>query len=153
MGVAIATALVPPLATCGLLVARGDWTLAGGALLLFVTNLVAIQVASALVLYLLGYHAATARWEDFTWSNGISLGILVVLVVILSLNLSQEVNQAIFESEVQAKLTAAVPVYPGAYLDSTRLLYSAATTEVIAVVRTPRAFTPVQVGDLWSEPL
>ncbi len=42
VGVAVATALVPPLAAAGMLVARGDFELAGGALLLAFTNVVAI---------------------------------------------------------------------------------------------------------------
>ena len=42
VGVAVATALIPPLAAAGILLARADFTLAGGALLLALTNIVAI---------------------------------------------------------------------------------------------------------------
>lgn len=45
VGVAIATALVPPLATASLLLTRGDVPLALGALMLALTNMVAIQFA------------------------------------------------------------------------------------------------------------
>ena len=44
VGVAVATALVPPLATAGILLARADFLL-GGALLLAATNVIAIQFA------------------------------------------------------------------------------------------------------------
>jgi uncharacterized hydrophobic protein (TIGR00271 family) len=53
-GVAIAAALVPPLAAVGVGLARWDGNIAGGALLLFVTNLVAIIAAGGLVFLWLG---------------------------------------------------------------------------------------------------
>lgn len=54
-GVAIATALMPPLCTVGIGLALGDWNVAGGALLLFITNAVAIAFASSLVFFSLGF--------------------------------------------------------------------------------------------------
>ncbi len=54
-GVAIAAALVPPLATVGIGVAWLRWDVAGGALLLFLTNLVAIVAASGFIFFLLGF--------------------------------------------------------------------------------------------------
>lgn len=47
VGVAIATALVPPLTTCGILLARGLTELAAGAFLLFLANFAAISVRGA----------------------------------------------------------------------------------------------------------
>jgi uncharacterized hydrophobic protein (TIGR00271 family) len=49
-GAAIAVALMPPLAALGILLERGNGHLAGGAFLLFATNLFGIVLASALVL-------------------------------------------------------------------------------------------------------
>lgn len=46
-GVAIAAALVPPVATAGLAAAGWEWKLAGGSLLLFLTNIVAIILGTA----------------------------------------------------------------------------------------------------------
>jgi len=53
-GVAIAAALLPPIATAGLAVSLGDFDLAMGATLLFVTNMVAIVFASTLSLWAVG---------------------------------------------------------------------------------------------------
>ncbi|MCP4958344.1 MAG: DUF389 domain-containing protein [Actinomycetia bacterium] len=50
-GVAVAVALVPPLATVGITLQAGQTDLASGALLLFLTNLVAIIVVSMVVLF------------------------------------------------------------------------------------------------------
>ena len=54
-GVAIATALMPPLCTVGIGVALTRWDVAGGALLLFITNAITIAFAAALVFFLRGF--------------------------------------------------------------------------------------------------
>ena len=53
-GVAIATALMPPLCTCGYSIATGQWHMLLGALYLFIINTYFIFCSSALVLSLLG---------------------------------------------------------------------------------------------------
>jgi uncharacterized hydrophobic protein (TIGR00271 family) len=53
-GVAIAAALVPPIATAGLALPMGDLTLAGGAALLFFTNVVAIVLGTAITFWSVG---------------------------------------------------------------------------------------------------
>jgi hypothetical protein len=55
VGVAIATALVPPLSASAICLARGDYALASGALLLPSPNIVGIQVAGSVVMWLGGY--------------------------------------------------------------------------------------------------
>ena len=54
-GVAIATALMPPLCTVGIGIALNRWDITGGALLLFVTNAVTIIFAATLVFFALGF--------------------------------------------------------------------------------------------------
>lgn len=54
-GVAIATALMPPLSTIGIGIALGRWEIAGGATLLFLTNAVTIAFAAILVFFLEGF--------------------------------------------------------------------------------------------------
>jgi len=54
-GVAVAVALVPPLACVGVLLGDGQPGLARGALLLFVTNLVGIVLAAAVTFVLTGF--------------------------------------------------------------------------------------------------
>lgn len=53
-GVAIAAALVPPIATAGMYASLGEWSMSYGALLLFFTNIVAIVLATAFSLWLVG---------------------------------------------------------------------------------------------------
>jgi len=54
-GVAIATALMPPLSTIGIGLAFARWDVAGGAALLFVTNMVTIAFAGMLTFVALGF--------------------------------------------------------------------------------------------------
>jgi uncharacterized hydrophobic protein (TIGR00271 family) len=54
-GVAIATALMPPLCTVGIGLALGRWDVAGGAFLLFVTNAVTIAASAILLFYVMGF--------------------------------------------------------------------------------------------------
>ncbi|MDY6873476.1 MAG: DUF389 domain-containing protein [Chloroflexota bacterium] len=54
-GVAIATALMPPLSVIGIGIALGRWDIAGGAALLFLTNAVTIAFAATLVFFLEGF--------------------------------------------------------------------------------------------------
>ncbi|MEW5960975.1 MAG: DUF389 domain-containing protein, partial [Chloroflexota bacterium] len=61
-GVAIAVALVPPLATVGIGLAWRNWQIAGGAFLLFLTNLVAISAASELLFFALGFRPRL-QWQ------------------------------------------------------------------------------------------
>lgn len=54
-GVAIAVALVPPLAVAGIGMGWGDWHIFSSAFLLFVTNLVGIVLSAAFTFVLLGF--------------------------------------------------------------------------------------------------
>ena len=49
-GVAIATALMPPLCTCGYSIANGNWRMLGGAAYLFIVNAYFIFMASCVIL-------------------------------------------------------------------------------------------------------
>jgi uncharacterized membrane protein len=63
-GVAIAAALVPPIATSGLALSLRDFPLAIGALLLFVINMVTIVLAAMFSLWLVGIrkHKQSLGW-------------------------------------------------------------------------------------------
>jgi heme/copper-type cytochrome/quinol oxidase subunit 2 len=62
-GVAIAISLVPPLAVVGITLGEGASDLAMGALLLFLSNVVAILVAGVLVFTAAGYREQAAELE------------------------------------------------------------------------------------------
>ncbi len=60
-GAAIAISLVPPLAVVGICLGEGSVSLALGALLPFVSNLVPVVIAGTMVFAALGYSAEVDR--------------------------------------------------------------------------------------------
>jgi uncharacterized membrane protein len=83
-GVAISISLVPPLCVVGIGLSEGEWSVATGAMLLFLTNFLSILLAGGGVLALLGLSAAstkeltgTARRKAFIY---IAIGALLVTI-------------------------------------------------------------------------
>ena len=67
-GVAIAVALVPPIAVAGIGLGWADWHMFSSAFLLFITNLVGIVLAAAFVFAILGYSPLhVAKKGIMTW--------------------------------------------------------------------------------------
>lgn len=60
-GVAISISLVPPLCVVGIGLSGGEWGIASGAMLLFLTNFLSILLAGGGVLALLGLSAASTK--------------------------------------------------------------------------------------------
>ena len=60
-GVAIAAALVPPIATAGLSIPMGNLQLSGGAMLLFFTNVIAIVLGTAVTFWAVGISTYTGK--------------------------------------------------------------------------------------------
>ena len=83
-GVAIAVALVPPLATVGICLAAGLLPDAVGATVLFLTNFVAIVVAGALTFIAVGYGRVDRLGSDISFARtwAATLGAAVILLVI-----------------------------------------------------------------------
>jgi len=84
-GVAIAAALVPPIATSGLALSLGDFPLAIGALLLFVINMVTIVLASMVSLWLVGIRNLKEGAEWSRLSTGVVVAAAVGLIFLLTL--------------------------------------------------------------------
>lgn len=84
-GVAIATALMPPLCTVGIGLAVGNMDVAGGATLLFLTNAVTIAFAAGLVFFLSGFGPRRIHGErHLPHSLIFSAGLMTVLLIPLT---------------------------------------------------------------------
>jgi uncharacterized hydrophobic protein (TIGR00271 family) len=82
-GVAIAISLVPPLAVVGVCLGQGDVRLALGALVLFVSNLLALVLAGVLTFTALGYTTeAMVRRSRPSRQHYVVLWSLIVLVTV-----------------------------------------------------------------------
>lgn len=81
-GVAIAISLVPPLAVVGVCLGQGAFVLASGALVLFLSNLIALVLAGTLVFTTLGYSAQSIGVAKGRRPRRAYLVISLVLVVV-----------------------------------------------------------------------
>jgi len=152
VGVAIATALVPPLSTGSILLARGEMSLAFGAFLLFLANFVAIQVASSVVLWLLGYHQITTVTRQSPTSllirNAFSGAVLIVLAVILGVNFTQSVSKQLFETRIREVVASKLGVFSDAQLVEINLEAEDTLLNLRVTVRTSRQPTYTEIVDL-----
>lgn len=103
VGVAIATALMPPLAVVGYGLATGNMPVLGGALALFVTNFITIALsATAMARYYgFGHHLSSRQ----SWTQtGVLLLVFAVMAVPLGLALNRIAREALMVSEVRSLL-------------------------------------------------
>ncbi len=85
-GVAIAAALVPPIATSGIAFSYGDFAKGGGALLLFVTNMVTIILGTSIVFRVVGIRSQkegddAARWPQYVLLLLVVLSVLMTIII------------------------------------------------------------------------
>lgn len=125
-GVAIAVALVPPLAVAGIGIGWFDWTVFWGAFLLFLTNLAGIVLAAALTFMVLGFSPIRLA------RKGLVVSLIVVVLVSMPLVSSfvRMVDEHVLVSSLEGRVFFSaelqdVRVKPGnPLLISTRLLAS-----------------------------
>lgn len=95
-GVAIAVALVPPLAVSGIGLGWADWGIFWGALLLLMTNLAGILLAAALTFLLLGFSPFRLATKGLVYS--------LLVVALISLPLFFGFIDMVREKDVISKL-------------------------------------------------
>ncbi|MCK5798298.1 MAG: TIGR00341 family protein [Deltaproteobacteria bacterium] len=81
-GVAIAAALVPPIATVGISLAYGEPRNAYGAAILFTTNLIAIILSAAFTLFILGVRANGQHTRGKIWVRRAIEALILATVLI-----------------------------------------------------------------------
>ncbi|MCH2110177.1 MAG: TIGR00341 family protein, partial [Polyangiaceae bacterium] len=85
-GVAISVALVPPLCVVGFGIATGEWWIARGSLLLFLTNLASIILVSSSLFMLFGFRPTQEkRSRAVRWGLGASILGLIFITIPLAL--------------------------------------------------------------------
>lgn len=140
-GVAIAVALVPPLASVGILLSLLEFSLSAGAALLFATNLIAIVAAGTLIFLLLGFVPSETQKERrriFRRSLWGALSLLVMITLVLGFLTVQTIRETRFNQT----LRTAVATRLGERFDAD-LVEARFTTDIdgalliAATVRTP----------------
>ena len=105
-GVGIAVALVPPLATIGICLQLREADLAGGALLLFATNLAAIVLSGAVMIFGAGFRPQVAdRTSTTAW---IGFAAAVALVLAVATPLSVHTRSAVVDSQANRTVDDAI---------------------------------------------
>ncbi|MEW6733753.1 MAG: TIGR00341 family protein [Acidobacteriota bacterium] len=125
-GVAIATAVMPPLCVTGFGLYQGvfyrEWFIAGGAFALFLTNLVAIVVSAALVFALAHfrtqdqYGAEKSRYGA-RFRLAISFSLLILLSIPLLYSLITAVGQTRERHQIEAVLRNELERIPGSRVE------------------------------------
>jgi uncharacterized hydrophobic protein (TIGR00271 family) len=104
-GVAIATAVMPPLATVGYGISTRQWLVASGAFMLFFTNLASIVVSADIVFMMVGLRAAIApTGQDKSWWIRHRMAISWVILVVLSIPLIRTLIIAADQRSVQTRI-------------------------------------------------
>lgn len=147
-GVAIATALMPPLCTAGFGLARGDWAFFGGAFYLFFINAVFIALGTFLIVRFLKYKRVAIADPKVEQRARRYMTAVVVLTLGPSIYLAYGIVQrTIFESNAReyiervltfegSEIVSAAPVYSSdSCAIEVMLLGRQVSDEAIAVAR------------------
>ena len=145
-GVAIATALMPPLCTIGIGIALNRWDVAGGATLLFITNAITIAFASALIFFLRGFGGKVKKTDKNIPRNLIiSLSLVIVLLVPLSLISIKFFREATENRLINTVISDQINNIPNASLVDISIVHSDDTLDLIVTIRTNKALTYEEV--------
>ena len=109
-GVAIAISLVPPLCVVGISLQQGQLDAAAGALLLFLTNYLAILLAGGVVLVVIGL-GKLAGAQEHARIRRRGLALFVVGILLVSIPLTLTTYQAVTRTTDNHKATAEVEAW------------------------------------------
>lgn len=152
VGVAIAIALMPPLAVVGFGIATWNWTVFSGSLLLFLTNAVTIALTAALVARVYGFGSHLSPHHT-GWQLALFIGALGVLSVPLGAGLKQIAFEAVAQRQVRDTVRGYFP--DGARLSQLEIDYTTDPIRVRAVILTPNISQQAdrEIGSLLTQRL
>ncbi|MCM8537584.1 MAG: TIGR00341 family protein [Lentisphaeraceae bacterium] len=102
-GVAIAAALVPPIASAGISLAHGNGGMAQGAALLFLTNVICIILGSAIAFYAAGIRPQNKSNNARIWARRAMTGLIlttIILVYPLSAKLIDRIKDVVLRHQL-----------------------------------------------------
>lgn len=148
-GVAIATALMPPLCTIGIGIALSRWDIAGGASLLFLTNAITIAFAASLVFFLEGFsprgQRKTGKLPKSLLTAAVLTGLLLIPLIIVGVRF---VNQAQENRLISNILETELAEFSGAELVEMNINRSDQEIQLKITVRTNYSLSYSQVVTL-----
>lgn len=135
VGVAIATALMPPLAVIGFGLATLNWTVFSGALLLFITNLMTIALTAAVMARFYGFRTSLSEQQTRLQTVLIAAA-FVALAIPLFLSLRQIAWEATSTRQINAAVLGAFD--SRARLSQVDIAFDAEPIQVAVTVLTPQ---------------
>lgn len=147
-GVAIATALVPPLATCGLCLSAGRWDGAAGAFLLFLANFLAIEIAAAFVFTSMGMATANEPLTVMRFARQFraSIVLLAAIGLFMTRTLTGLIDERRLSRSVERILAREAGTITGGRLTESDVVRHNGRIEVMATVLTPQEIDPAQIA-------
>ena len=135
VGVAIATALMPPLAVIGFGLAIANWTVFWGATLLFLTNLMTIALSAAILARIYGFAGNLSPRQ-----SGLQATLVLGTFLALGIPLALALKQIAWETLASRQVREALAVHFGdrSRLSDIAVDYDAEPISIEATVLTPR---------------
>ncbi|MCG8510723.1 MAG: TIGR00341 family protein, partial [Rhodospirillales bacterium] len=151
-GVAIATAIVPPLANCGLCISLGAFGGAWGSFLLFFTNLLSILLVSAGIFYLAGM---TGKFQEAKKQVARRFSVLVMGLLVVSLLLGHELVRIVRDRKARDRVTYILNQELGKFtignLQNLRMSEEDEGLAILASIRAPEAPTPSRIASIEQQ--
>jgi uncharacterized hydrophobic protein (TIGR00271 family) len=146
-GVAIATAIVPPLSNCGLCLALGAYEGASGSILLFLANFLSILLVASILFFTAGL---APRFESRTMWNlvrrfGWAVLGFVLVGVLLTGSLVRIVKDRQLDRSIRGILTEEFSEIHAASLDKVVYEEEEGTLYILATARSPALIKPGEV--------
>ena len=134
VGVAIATALMPPLATVGFGLATWNWTVFSGALLLYVTNLITIALTAWAMARVYGFKTSLSSRQS-VFQHFAVLAVFVALALPLAFSLQQIAFQTNSQRIIRGEIEE--PFVVGSEISRLDVDFRSAPITVSASIYTP----------------
>lgn len=154
-GVVAAVALVPPLAVMGILFANGDFILASGAALLYLTNLIAMTLAAIILFLLVGVKFPRRESSKSVAVSNISW--FVIFLVIIAIPLTLVMKGIINENNERSTIRDVIGKYTTSTVITDLSVDSARNLMVVtATLHSPKELTSLHVrrlSDILAEQL
>lgn len=141
-GVAMAASLMPPLAVVGIEISLMNFSAAGGAFFLFMTNLFAILFVGIIIFLMYGFNPHT---EDKQWQTIENFAVMLSLMVFISVPLYSSLvdisEKIIIETEARKVITTSLTEnIPKARLESLFITdFDDKSVEMLGTIKIPEA--------------
>ena len=152
-GIAMATALVPPLAVCGLCISFGAFYGAWGAFLLFFANFLAILAISSLLFVVAGFVSREemgSKVEVLKRFLGPGIG-LIFVTVLLTHALVGIIGERRTSQAIKNVLEKDLATERGTFIEKVIYKCRGDSIDILASVTTPRVLSPKKIKEIQNK--